>query len=102
MEKNGQLIIKNISGKPIVAYVLTSINKSQDGSSTRTYSGKFSGEDSLGPGQSMEIGKADAAPKELSVDYVLLADGWRCGEAPARSSQQRINQEVAISSSPQK
>ena len=55
MEKNGQLIIKNISGKPIVAYVLTSINKSQDGSSTRTYSGKFSGEDSLGPGQSMEI-----------------------------------------------
>ena len=83
-EKKGQLLIKNISGKPIVGYVLTRVNsKSQHGSRTRTYSGTFGGEDSLGPGQSMEIGKADAAPKELSVDYVRLADGWRCGEAPS-------------------
>ncbi len=82
IEKKGQLIIKNISGKPIVGYVLTRVNsKSQHGSRTRTYSGTFGGEDSLGPGQSMEIGKADAASKELSVDYVRLGDGWPCGEA---------------------
>ncbi len=83
IEKKGQLIIKNISGKPIVAYVLTSVNsKSQDGSPTRTYSGSFSGEDSLGAGQSMELGEADAASKELSVDYVRFANDWRCGEKP--------------------
>ena len=80
--KKGQMVIKNISDRPIVAYVLTSVNsKSQDGSPTRSYYGSFSGEDSLGPGQSMEIGKADAASKELSVDYVRLGDGWRWGEA---------------------
>ena len=83
IEKKGQLIIKNISGKPIVAYALTSGNsKSQDGSPTRTSSGTFGGGDSLRPGRSMEIGKADIAPKELSVDYVRFADGWRCGEVP--------------------
>ncbi len=90
IEEKGQLIIKNVSGKPIVAYVFTSVNsKSQDGSPTRTFSGTFGGGDSLGLGQSMEIGKAEMAPKELSVDYVRFADGWRCGEAPpeVRSSE---------------
>ena len=83
IEKKGQLIIKNISGNPIVAYVLTSVNsKSQDGSPTRTYTGSFSGDSKpLGPGQSMELGKADTASKELSVDYVRFANDWRCGEA---------------------
>ena len=49
-ERNSQLVIKNISGEPIVAYVLTSHSKSRDGSATRTYSGTFSGEDSLAAG----------------------------------------------------
>ena len=82
-DKNkGQMVIKNISDRSIVDYVLTSVNsKSQDGSPTRTYSGSFSGEDSLASGQSMEIGKADTASKELSVDYVRFGDGRRCGEA---------------------
>ena len=67
---------------------LTRVNsKSQDRSPTRTYSGSFSGEDSLGPGQSMEIGKADAASKELSVDYVRLGDGWRLWRSDAGSAE---------------
>ena len=85
-EKNSQLVIKNISGEPIVAYVLTSHSKNRDGSATRTYSGTFSGEDSLAAGQSMELGEADSASKELSVKYVRLANDWRCGEAPPEAS----------------
>ena len=84
-DKNkGQMVIKNISDRSIIGYVLTSVNSNQDGSPTRTYSGSFSGGDSLAPGQSMEIGKADTVSKELSVDYVRFGDGWRCGEAPPK------------------
>ena len=82
IEEKGQLVIKNVSGKPIVGYFLSSVKSESQGSATRTYSGRFSGEDSLGPGQSMEIGKADIASKELSVDYVRFVDGWQCGEVP--------------------
>ena len=85
-ERNSQLVIKNISGEPIVAYVLTSHSKSRDGSATRTYSGTFSGEDSMAPGHSLELGEADSASKELSVQYVRLANDWRCGEAPPEAS----------------
>ena len=82
VEGKGQLIIRNISGKPIVGYFLTNAQSKAQESATRTYSGRFTGEDSLGPGQSMEIGKADITSKELSVDYVRFADGWQCGEVP--------------------
>ena len=82
IEAGGQLVIKNVSGKLIVGYFLTNAQSKSQESATRTYSGKFSGEDSLGAGQSMEIGKADIASKELSVDYVRFADGWQCGDAP--------------------
>lgn len=88
IEGESQLIIKNISGKPIVAYALSSVTKSKDGSPIRTYSGIYSGADSLGPGQSLEIGKAGIAPRDLSVDHVRLSDGWRCGpKQPVRSEK---------------
>jgi len=79
-EKKGQLLVKNTSGQPITAYSVNA--KSQNGTVTRTYYGAYSGGDSLGPGRSIELGKADAAAQNLVVGYVRLADGWRCGEAP--------------------
>ena len=75
-----QLIIFNNSSKPIVAYVLaTAESKSKDGSPIRTYSGVFTGPDSLAPGSSMEVGKADS--RLASVDYIRFADGSTCGNA---------------------
>ena len=79
-EKKGQLLVKNTSGQPITAYGVNS--KSQDGAVNRRYFGAHSGEDSLDPGRSIELGKADVAVKSLEVGYVRLAGGWRCGEAP--------------------
>lgn len=79
-EKKGQLLVKNTSGQPITAYSVNA--KSQNGTVTRTYYGAYSGGDSLGPGWSIELGKADAAAQNRVVGYVRLADGWRCGEAP--------------------
>ena len=35
----------------------------------------------------MELGKADAASKELSVDYVRLANGWRCWRSATLTMQ---------------
>jgi hypothetical protein len=83
-----RLVIKNTSENPIVAYSINSReSRSQDGSPTRTFEGAFGGEDSLGSGQSMEIGKADIAPTELSVDYVRFADGSQCGMAPSEQDK---------------
>jgi hypothetical protein len=83
IEANGQLMIRNISDKSIVDYFIAETSsKSQGGKSTRTYRGTFTEGDSLGPGRSLEIGRADMAAAELSVDYVRFADRWQCGEAP--------------------
>ncbi len=79
-EKKGRLLVKNTSGQPITAYSVNS--KSRDGAVNRRYYGAYSGGDSLGPGRSIELGKADVAAESLEVVYVRLADGWRCGEAP--------------------
>ena len=79
-KKNGQMAVRNIYDKPLVAYVLANGTKSRDASPTRTFSGVFSGQDSLAPGESMEIGKADPESSELFVDYVRFVDGGRCGD----------------------
>ena len=96
IEAKGQLIIKNTSDKPIIAYVLTNVKtKSQDRAPTRTYDGTFSDKDLLAPGQSMEIGKADIAPKDLSIDYVRFAGGWQCD---GRSGFQKFSTTLRIES----
>jgi hypothetical protein len=83
IEEKDQVMIKNVSDRPIRAYFIASKNSTAtDGSETRTYSGRYSGKDSLDAGQSIEIGKPDVTSKELSVRYVRFADGWRCGEPP--------------------
>ena len=77
---DGQIAVRNISHKPLIAYVLVSAAKSKDGTPIRTYSGVFSGQDSLAPGESMKIGKADPVSSKLLIDYVRFADSWTCGD----------------------
>ena len=78
-KKNGQMAVRNTSDKPLIAYVLASGTKSKDGSPIRTFFGVFRGQDSLAPGESIEIGKAEPESTKLFVDYVRFVDGWRCG-----------------------
>ena len=81
-----QLTIFNNSSKSVVAYVLaTAESKSKDGSPIRTYSGVFTGPDSLAPGSSMEVGQADS--RRISVDYIRFADGSTCGNAVAEQAK---------------
>jgi hypothetical protein len=81
IEANGQLVVKNISDEPITAYRITKV-RSRDRKQLGTYEGNFVDGDGLGPGQSLEIARANPAGSELSVDYVRLAGGWQCGETP--------------------
>ena len=82
-KSHDRTVIKNVSGQAIVAYVLRGgKSNSQRGVTTRTYSGSFSGEDSLGVGESMELGGVEVASQVLSVEYVRFADGWHCGNVP--------------------
>jgi hypothetical protein len=74
-----QLTIFNDSGKSIVAYVLASTEpKSKDGSPARTYSGVFTGQKTLAPGSSIEVGQGS---RSVTVDYIRFADGSTCGNA---------------------
>ncbi len=73
--KDGTLRIsaKNISHKPILAYVVAV----EDGSQSTTHHDSFTGRDSFGPGKTVELVFAvhspSSAPK-VFVDYVRLAD----------------------------
>ena len=101
IEEKGQLIIKNISGKPIVAYVFTSVNsKSQDGSPTRTFSGTFGGGGFVRTGTVYGDRQSGNGPKR-TIRRLRPICGWLAvWRSAARGSQQRINREVAISPSP--
>jgi hypothetical protein len=78
--KNGTLRItaKNISNKPVVAYVVAV----EDGGQATTHHDYYTGRDSFGPGKSIELvfalPSASAAPK-VFVDYVRLADNSTWG-----------------------
>ena len=86
-KKTGQMAVRNTSDKALIAYVLAGGTKSKDGSPTRTFSGVFSGQDSLAPGESIEIGKAEPESSKLFVDYVRFVDGWRCGDVATPEGQ---------------
>lgn len=85
IEANGQLTARNTSDEPITAYRITRL-RSRDRKEMGTYGGSFSDRDDLAPGQSLVIGRASPAAAEYSVDYVRLANGWQCGEAPVEGS----------------
>jgi hypothetical protein len=74
-----QLAVKNISQKPIVAYVVVVENPSH----RSVFRGVYTGKDSLAAGQSATVGEV-AAPNDqvrAFVDYVRLADGTTWGDA---------------------
>src|SRR5258705_7015103 len=79
--KNGnvQFIGKNISHKPIVAYVVVA-----EWSNHRSvWHGVYGGPDSLPAGQTVTVGEAhvgSAGKFNASVDYVGLADGTTWGD----------------------
>ncbi len=82
-KSHDRTVMKNVSDQAIVAYILRGgKSNSQRGVPTRTHSGSFSGEDSLGVGESMELGGVEVASQGLSVEYVRFTDGWHCGNAP--------------------
>jgi hypothetical protein len=77
------VIAKNISGKPIVAYVVTAETTKGSSDRVQVFSGIFTDGDSLHPGASLAIGSASPGQAELKpvVDYARAADGSTCGAA---------------------
>ena len=79
--KNGevQLAVKNVSQKPIVAYVVVVESPNH----RSVFHGVYTGKDALAAGQSATVGEV-AAPHDhvrAFVDYVRLADGTTGGDA---------------------
>jgi hypothetical protein len=78
--KNGTLRIsaKNISNKPVVAYVVAV----EDGAQSTTHHDYYTGRDSFGPGKTIELVFAfpstSSTPK-VFVDYVRFSDGTISG-----------------------
>ena len=80
---------KNISGKPMVAYVVATDARDANGNLINVFSGVFTNGDSLQPGAAMEIGSVTSSGRDLKpvVDYVRLAGGWACGSASTQQAK---------------
>jgi len=74
---------KNISRKPLVAYVVAIQAKN----SSRVFSGVFTKGDSILPGAMLEVGSVPSSPDNMIVDYVRAADGWTCGDASTEEAK---------------
>jgi hypothetical protein len=74
-----QLAVKNVSQKPIVAYVVVVESPNH----RSVLHGVYTGKDTLAVGQSATVDEADAPMNQVkaSVDYVRLADGTTWGDA---------------------
>jgi hypothetical protein len=91
-KKNGgkeTITAKNISGKPIVAYVVAAETSQATSDRVQVFTGVFTDGDSLRPGASLAIGSVSPASTELKpvVDYLRLADGWACGAASTNEAK---------------
>lgn len=82
--KDGKTLLtaENISGKPIIAYVIVVQHKS--GQSTTVHSGAYSGNDRLAAGSVLQVANLEpgATPDEwkIFIDYVRLEDGRSWGD----------------------
>jgi len=73
-----ELAVKNVSHKPIVAYVV--IVKSANNRSV--FHGVYTDKDSLAAGKTATLGEVKSTDQiNVSVDYVRLADGTAWGPA---------------------
>jgi hypothetical protein len=87
--KNGkvQLVAQNISGKPIIAYVIAVVRRKGGHDDTNIYSGVYSGKDTLASGKSIDVAEwnarmmSNAPTANIFVDYVRLADGTTWGNS---------------------
>jgi len=77
-----QVAAENISGKPIVAYVV--VIQHSNGQSTTVHSSVYSGSDQFGAGKTAEVDNLDirniSGELRVFVDYVRLADGTVWGD----------------------
>ena len=82
------VVVKNVSGKPIVAYVVATDISQPTGDRVQVFSGVFTDGDSLHPGVSLAIGSvsSDTDLKPM-IDYVRLADGSTCGAASTNEAK---------------
>jgi hypothetical protein len=81
---------RNISGRPIVAYVVS--DTPVIGSDTKSYSlhGVFTNGDSLHSRQAIQLGTIPRRQLNglLRVDYVRLSDGTTCGALATQDARQ--------------
>jgi len=77
-----QIAAKNVSGKPIVAYVV--VVQQGKGQSTTVHHGVYSGKDQFAVGQTVQVAKLEtrlmSGDLKVFVDYVRLADGTVWGD----------------------
>ena len=79
------ILAQNVSGKPIVAYVVVQLS---DASKT-TYHGVYTGGDSLLAGSTIDIGMGSAgSSSSLVLDYVRLSDGATWGDASSDEAKE--------------
>lgn len=82
------IVAKNVSGKPIVAYVVANEVRQPTGDQVHVFSGVFTDGDSLHPGASLAIGSVSSnADLKPMIDYVRLADGSTCGAASTNEAK---------------
>jgi hypothetical protein len=82
------VVAKNVSGKPIVAYVVATEVSQPTGDQVHVFSGVFTDGDSLHPGASLAIGSVSSnADLKPMIDYVRLADGSTCGAASTNEAK---------------
>jgi hypothetical protein len=81
-----QLTVKNISQKPIVAYVVVVESPNH----RSVLHGVYTGKDALAVGQSAAVGEVAAPIDQVKgfIDYVRLADGTTWGEAATEDAKE--------------
>lgn len=87
-----EFTVKNVSGKPIIAYVIANDERDPSGNASHVFYGVFTDGDSLRPGDSMEISSVSSDQLKLtpSIDYVRLAGGWSCGAASTEQTKEIV------------
>jgi hypothetical protein len=81
-----ELAVKNISQKPIVAYVIVVESPNH----RSVLHGVYTGKDSLAVGRTARVGEVSAPTDQVKafVDYVRLADGTTWGEAATADAKE--------------
>jgi hypothetical protein len=88
--KNGkiELVVKNVSHKPIVAYVVIV----ESANNRSVFHGVYTDKDSLAAGKTAILGQVASTDQiNVSVDYVRLADGTAWGPAATDDAKEILS-----------